>query len=55
VISGTPDGLRREVQLLDAPGAALYTKTVEGLLRQEIEHAREHLGSVAKARATRGR
>ncbi len=55
VISGIPDGLRRRVQLLDAPGAELYTKTVGDLLRQEVEHAEEHLGSVAQTRAAHGR
>jgi hypothetical protein len=55
LIRGIPDGLRRQVQLLDAPGAELYTKTVEDLLRQEVEHAEEHLGTVARTRAAHGR
>jgi hypothetical protein len=45
------DGFGHEVQLRDSPGAALYTKTVEDLLRQEAEHAAEHLRSLAQTRA----
>ena len=48
------DGLGREVQLRDSPGAALYTKTVEDLLRQEAEHAADHLRSLAQTRAAQG-
>jgi hypothetical protein len=51
LISATSDGLRREVRLFDAPGADLYTKTVEEILRQEVEHAEEHLRAVAQTRA----
>jgi hypothetical protein len=43
------------VQLLDAPGAKLYTKTVTGLLAQEIEHAEEHLRALAQIKATHSR
>lgn len=54
LISATSDALRREVRLLDAPGAELYTKTVEEILRQEVEHAEEHLRAVAQIRADHG-
>ncbi len=54
LFSATPDGLRREVRLLDAPGAELYTKTVAEILRQEVEHAEEHLRAVAQIRAAHG-
>ena len=53
-IIAASDGLGREVQLLDSPGAVLYTKTVEGLLRQEVEHAAEHLRSLAQTKAAHG-
>jgi hypothetical protein len=43
------DGLAREVWLRDAPGADLRRVTVASLLRQEIDHAREHLGQLAPA------
>jgi hypothetical protein len=55
LIGATTDGLRREVQLLDAPGAALYAKTVEDLLREQVGHARDHLRDVAQIRAAHGR
>jgi hypothetical protein len=43
VIENIPDALGREVKLLDAPSAAPHTETVAGILRQEIEHALQHL------------
>jgi hypothetical protein len=52
LVTATEDGFRREVRLLDAPGAELYTKTVEGLLRQEVEHAEEHLRTLAETRGS---
>ncbi len=55
LISATADGFGREVRLLDAPGAELYTKTVEGLLRQEVEHAEEHLRTLAETRKAHGK
>lgn len=55
LIRASPDGLRREVRLLDAPGAELYAKTVQDILVQEIEHAEEHLRMVAQTRAAHGR
>ncbi len=55
LIRATSDGFLRQVQLLDAPGAKLYTKTVEDLLAQETEHAEEHLRAVSQIRAAHGR
>jgi hypothetical protein len=37
------DGLQRELYLRDAPGSNLRRVTVADILRQEIEHVREHL------------
>lgn len=54
LVRAEPEMLRREVRLLDAPGAELYTKTVEEILRQEVEHAREHLRVVLETRAAHG-
>lgn len=51
IIDGAAGGLRCEVQLLDAPGAESYTKTVEELLMQEAAHAEGHLRGVADTRA----
>ncbi len=56
LIGASADGLRREVRLLDAPGAKLYAKTVEAILRDEVEHAGHHLGDIARIRGgARGR
>ena len=54
VVGASADGLSREVQLLDAPGAKLYPRSVAGVLRQEVDHAREHLGEVARTREAHG-
>jgi hypothetical protein len=45
------DGLEREVFLRDAPGGDLRRATVAEVLRQEVDHAREHLGQLAVAAA----
>lgn len=55
LIGASADGLRREVRLLDAPGAKLYRKTVENVLRDEVEHAEHHIADVARIRAAHGR
>jgi hypothetical protein len=57
ILSVTPGGLRRTVQLNDAPGAPRYTKTVRQILGDEVNHAREHLEALPSAgpRRTRGR
>jgi hypothetical protein len=55
LIRAADHGDQREVQLLDAPGAKLYTKAVKDLLTQEVEHADEHLGVLAQTRAAHGR
>lgn len=54
LITERPDGFAREVRLVDTPGAEPYTRTVEKVLAQEIEHARGHLASLAQTRATHG-
>jgi len=41
------DGLEREIFLRDAPEAELRRMSVAGILRQEIDHAREHLDELA--------
>jgi hypothetical protein len=48
LISGIPDGLSREVQLLDAPGAKIHSMTVEGILQQEFQHVQQHLREVSQ-------
>ena len=48
-IAPLPDGLEREVCLRDAPDAELRRITVADVLKQEIDHAREHLGPFASS------
>jgi hypothetical protein len=55
LIERRPDALRQEVRLLDAPDAALYARSVEGVLEQEVEHAEGHLRGVAETRKAHGR
>jgi hypothetical protein len=55
LIERRPDALQQEVRLLDAPGAALYARSVEGVLEQEVEHAHGHLRGVAETRKAHGR
>jgi hypothetical protein len=42
-VAPLPDGLAREVLLRDEPGGATRRATVADVLRQEVEHADEHL------------
>lgn len=55
LIRSAPGGFERSVRLLDEPGAVPYSRTVPEVLVQEIEHAAEHLGEVARTRSLRGR
>lgn len=55
LIAGIPDGLAREVQLLDSPGAQPYSKSVEAILHQECKHVEEHLRDIAEIRAAYNR
>ncbi|MDQ3665499.1 MAG: hypothetical protein M3410_02675 [Acidobacteriota bacterium] len=50
LIASQPQALTRAVRLNDAPGAKRYVMTVEKLLWQEAEHAREHLGDIRNTR-----
>jgi hypothetical protein len=43
IILARPDALRCEVKVFDSPGAEPYSLTVEDILRQESDHAEEHL------------
>jgi hypothetical protein len=55
IIVNIPSGLSREVQLLDSPGAALYSKSVENILVLESKHVEEHLRDIAEIRAKEGK
>ncbi len=50
IISASDDTLSRDVKLFDTPGDEPYSRTVEELLRQEVEHADEHLRNILKLR-----
>jgi hypothetical protein len=50
LITADPEGLSRTVKVNDAAGAPRYVLTVEKILRQEIEHADEHLADVQTIR-----
>ena len=43
VIEAAPDATRREVKLLDAPGAKLRVVSVGEILAEEVRHVAEHL------------
>lgn len=43
LLSAAPDGLRRDIKLLGAAGTEPYLMTVEEMILQEVEHARQHL------------
>lgn len=46
LIGGERRALMRTVRLNDAAGAPRYVMTVEDILRQEVQHADEHLGEI---------
>lgn len=43
LLSAAPDGLRRDIELLGAPGTEPYRVTVEQMIVLEVEHGRQHL------------
>ena len=46
LLTNRPEALKRTVSLNDTPGAERYTRTIEEILEQEVEHAGGHLGDV---------
>jgi hypothetical protein len=48
IIAARPDALKCEVKVFDSPGAETYPLTVEAILRQEVDHAEEHLAEFRK-------
>ncbi len=50
LIAAQPGGLQRKVKLNDAPGDPRYVMTIEKILLQEVEHAKDHLGDIATVR-----
>ena len=46
LLGAAPDGLRRDIKLLGAPGTEPYLMTVEQMILQEVQHGRQHLHEV---------
>lgn len=55
LIRANSDGFQREVQLLDSPGAKLYTRSITDILLQETKHVDEHLPSITEIRTAHAR
>ena len=55
LIANRPEALSRTVQLSDTPDGPRYALTVEGILRQEVEHAGEHLKEIQAIRKRHSR
>jgi hypothetical protein len=53
VIHRAPDVERREVQLLDAPGAQLRSTSIKEILAEEVSHVSGHLREVTATLAQR--
>ena len=51
LVTVNPEILTREVHLFDAPGEEIYSMTVADIMRQEIDHAAEHLSDIRKIRS----
>jgi hypothetical protein len=55
LIANRPKALSRTVQLSDTPDGPRYELTVEGILRQEVEHADQHLKVIQAIRERHAR
>ena len=55
LIGNNPQAFSRTVQLSDTPDGPRYLRTVEDLLRQEVEHADEHLKVIQAIRKRHSR
>jgi hypothetical protein len=55
LLGAVPDAPGRQVRLLDAPGAEPYARTVEQIVRQEVDHVADHLEGVAQTRELHAR
>ena len=49
IVASQDDALERVVTVSNLPGAPTYTLTVGQMIKQEIDHAAEHLADVRKA------
>lgn len=52
IVATQPEMLERYVRLNDSPGATRYNATVEKILKNEREHANQHLADIRTTRAT---
>jgi hypothetical protein len=55
LIRTVPGALERHVQLLDAPGAKLCSRTVGDLVKEQVEHVEGHIGTIRQIRSAHGR
>ncbi|MEQ1645001.1 MAG: DinB family protein [Pyrinomonadaceae bacterium] len=49
IVASQDDALERMVTVSNSPGAPTYTLTVGQMIKQEVDHAAEHLADVRKA------
>lgn len=50
LIAQKPAAMKRTVSLNDAPGAPRYLRTIEEIIREQIEHAESHLAAAPTRR-----
>jgi hypothetical protein len=55
LLANNPRAFSRTVQLSDTPDGPRYLMTVDGILRQEVEHAGEHLKVIQAIRKRHSR
>lgn len=55
LIANKPQAFSRSVQLSDTPDGPRYLMTVDGILRQEVEHVDEHLKLIQAIRKRHSR
>jgi hypothetical protein len=53
LIAHRPGAMKRTVSLNDSPGAARYRRTIEEIMREQIEHAESHLASARPSTPSR--
>ena len=50
LVSAQPQAFARTLKVNDTPGAPRYVMTIEQILRQEVEHASDHLDVIRQVR-----
>lgn len=49
LVAVSDDSAGREVRLFDSPGAETYSKTVAEIIKQEVDHAAQHLADARRS------